>query len=110
MKKHKLSSPIALVLLLSLIANAPSLVAQTVPGTTQQPGAPTTSAPPRDEKLWQEALKIHRKSIVVDTHNDITTMMMDDGYDIGTSSVGKYHTDLARMKEGGLRTPRARSD
>jgi membrane dipeptidase len=102
MKKHKLSSPIALVLLLSLIANAPSLVAQTVPGTTQQPGAPTTSAPPRDEKLWQEALKIHRKSIVVDTHNDITTMMMDDGYDIGTSSVGKYHTDLARMKEGGL--------
>jgi membrane dipeptidase len=102
MKKHKLSFPIALILLLSLIANAPTLRAQTVPAATQQPGATTTTAPPRDEKLWQQALKIHRKAIVVDTHNDITSMMIDDGYDIGTSSVGKYHTDLARMKEGGL--------
>ena len=60
------------------------------------------AAPPRDERLWREALKIHRKAIVVDTHNDITSMMIDEGYDLGTSSVGKYHTDLARMKEGGL--------
>jgi hypothetical protein len=29
-------------------------------------------------------------------------MMIDDGYDLGTSSIGKYHTDLARMKEGWL--------
>ena len=58
--------------------------------------------PQRDEKLWQKALKLHRSAIVVDTHNDITTMMVDDDYDIGQSSVGKYHTDLARMKEGGL--------
>jgi membrane dipeptidase len=57
---------------------------------------------PRDERLWREALKIHRKAIVVDTHNDITSMMIDEGYDLGTSSVGKYHTDLARMREGGL--------
>ncbi|MFL6209782.1 MAG: membrane dipeptidase [Pyrinomonadaceae bacterium] len=56
----------------------------------------------RDEKLWQRALKLHRSAIVVDTHNDITTMMEDEDYDIGQSSVGKYHTDLARMKEGGL--------
>ena len=63
---------------------------------------PPLATDQRDEKLWQRALKLHRSAIVVDTHNDITTMMEDEDYDIGQSSVGKYHTDLARMKEGGL--------
>lgn len=67
--------------------------------TAQQPNA---SSQPRDEKLWQKALEIQRKSIVVDTHNDILSFMFDENYDIGTSSAGKYHTDLARMKQGGL--------
>jgi membrane dipeptidase len=101
MKQRKLSSSTALgLLLLLLVANVPAPLAQTSTGVTQQSG--TTTAPPRDERLWREALKIHRKAIVVDTHNDITGMMIDDGYDLGTSSIGKYHTDLARMKEGGL--------
>jgi membrane dipeptidase len=65
--------------------------------TTTQP-----NSPPRDEKLWKKALDIHRKAIVVDTHNDILSMMTDDNYDLGVSSVGKYHTDIARMKQGGL--------
>ena len=56
----------------------------------------------RDEKLWRKALDLQRKAIVVDTHNDILSMMTDDNYDLGISSVGKYHTDLARMKEGGV--------
>jgi membrane dipeptidase len=38
----------------------------------------------------------------VDSHNDILSIMLDENYDLGTPSVGKYHTDLARMKEGGL--------
>src|SRR5687768_4748115 len=57
---------------------------------------------PRDEKLWKKALEIQRKSVIVDTHNDVLSFMTDDNYDIGVSSVGKYHTDLARMKEGGV--------
>ncbi len=57
---------------------------------------------PRDEKLWKKALEIQRKSIVVDTHNDVLSYMTDDNYDLGVSSVGKYHTDLARMKQGGV--------
>ena len=57
---------------------------------------------PRDERLWQRALKLQRSSIVVDSHNDILSFMFDENYDIGQSSVGKYHTDIARMKEGGL--------
>jgi membrane dipeptidase len=102
MKNRKLSSSTALgLLLLLLVANVPPQSAQTISGLPPQTGAPGIAAL-RDERLWREALKIHRKAIVVDTHNDITTMMIDDGYDLGTSSVGKYHTDLARMKEGGL--------
>lgn len=68
----------------------------------QRPVTSMADVPPRDEKLWKKALEIQRKSIVVDTHNDILSMMTDDAYDIGVSSVGKYHTDLARMKQGGL--------
>ena len=55
-----------------------------------------------DAGLWRRALAIHRRAIVVDTHNDILSMMTDDNYDLAVSSVGKYHTDLARMKQGGL--------
>jgi len=57
---------------------------------------------PRDEKLWKKALEIQRKAVVVDTHNDVLSFMTDENYDLGVSSVGKYHTDLARMKQGGL--------
>ena len=63
---------------------------------------PAVSGEQRDEKLWKKALEIQRKAIVVDTHNDVLSFMTDDNYDIGVSSVGKYHTDLARMKQGGL--------
>ncbi len=70
--------------------------------TAQQPATSATSSEPRDEKLWKKAQEIHRKSIVVDTHNDILSMMTDDDYELGVSSVGKYHTDIARMKQGGL--------
>lgn len=58
--------------------------------------------PQRDERLWRKALEIHRKAIVVDGHNDITSPMVDEGYDMGTPSAGKYHTDIARMKQGGM--------
>jgi membrane dipeptidase len=73
--------------------------------TIQQQTASTSSpaaAPQRDERLWRRALLIHRKAIVVDGHNDITTPMVDEGYDLATPSLGKYHTDIARMKEGGM--------
>lgn len=73
-----------------------------VTDTLRTSAAPLASDAPRDEKLWQRALKLQRSSIVVDTHNDILSFMYDEDYDVGESSVGKYHTDIARMKEGGL--------
>lgn len=61
-------------------------------------------APPagRNARLWNRALRLHRASIVVDGHNDVTTPMVDENYDLGVSSVGKYHTDIARMRQGGI--------
>ncbi|MBA3257500.1 MAG: membrane dipeptidase [Pyrinomonadaceae bacterium] len=70
--------------------------------TKRQTQTNNSDSSPRDEKLWKKALEIHRKAIVVDTHNDILSMMTDDNYDLGVSSVGKYHTDIARMQQGGL--------
>lgn len=63
---------------------------------------PASAAAPRDEALWQRALALHRSAIVVDGHNDITGAMTDDGYDLATPSVGKHHTDLPRLREGGV--------
>ncbi|HUR98705.1 MAG TPA: dipeptidase [Pyrinomonadaceae bacterium] len=62
-----------------------------------------------DPKIWAQALKIHRKAIIVDGHNDIPSPMVDDDFDLATSSVGKFHndgdpfhTDLARFKASGI--------
>ena len=62
-----------------------------------------------DPKLWAQALKIHKKAIIVDGHNDIPTPMYDEDYDLATPSVGKFHkdgdpfhSDLQRFKQSGI--------
>jgi membrane dipeptidase len=62
-----------------------------------------------DPALWAKALKIHRKAIVIDGHNDITSPMVDEDFDLRNSSVGKFHlggdpfhTDITRLKAGGI--------
>lgn len=62
-----------------------------------------------DAKLWAQALKIHKKAIIIDGHNDITSPMVDEDFDLASNSVGKFHkdgdpfhTDLARLKAGGV--------
>ncbi len=62
----------------------------------------STPAEPRDEKLWKRALEIHRKAIVIDTHNDVTTPMTNDDYDLGGPPPVPYRTSIERMKQGGL--------
>ncbi|HEY2964592.1 MAG TPA: dipeptidase [Pyrinomonadaceae bacterium] len=57
---------------------------------------------PRDERLWQRALAIHRRAIVIDTHNDVTTPMTNDDFDLGGTPPTPYRTNISRMKEGGL--------
>ena len=54
-----------------------------------------------DKGLWQKALKIHQKAIVIDTHADTPGKMLRQNFDIGIRS-DEGHIDLIRMKEGGL--------
>lgn len=90
----------ALITLTLIVAS--SAVAQQTPSTTSSTASAASMPVARDEKLYQQALKLHRNAIVIDGHNDITSPMTDKDYDLGTPSVGKYHTDIARMKQGGL--------
>lgn len=62
-----------------------------------------------DPLLWAKALKIHKKAIIIDGHNDITSPLVDEDFDLRNSSVGKrhlggdpFHTDIARLKAGGM--------
>ncbi|MEO6404819.1 MAG: dipeptidase [Ferruginibacter sp.] len=50
----------------------------------------------------QSYQKIHRKAIVVDTHNDILMKAADKGIVFDRDLTGKTHTDLVRWKKGGL--------
>jgi membrane dipeptidase len=72
-------------------------------------GAAAAGAEPQDP-LRARALALHRSAIVVDTHSDTTSRMLDDhsdyaawspGFDIGRR-FRDGHLDLPRMKEGGL--------
>src|SRR5918998_173658 len=104
MKQFKSFLRAALTLLL-LVAFASPALPQSKETAKAAPVTDTLRAStdaPRDERLWQRALKLQRSSIVVDSHNDILSFMFDENYDLGQSSVGKYHTDIARMKAGGL--------
>ncbi|HEX8284089.1 MAG TPA: membrane dipeptidase [Pyrinomonadaceae bacterium] len=78
----------------------------TAPQSQSAPQAQSTpqagAAPQRDERLWKRAVALHKKAIVVDGHNDIPTIMADEDYDIGVASSGKYHTDIPRLKQGGM--------
>src|SRR6266550_2716950 len=88
----RLSKNILSIVLVSLIA------ASFAPAWAQR----TSSTQPRDEKLWQKALAIHRRAIVIDTHNDVTTPMTNDDYDLSGTPPVPYRTSLERMKQGGM--------
>lgn len=63
-----------------------------------------------DPQVWAEAIKIHRRAIIVDGHNDIPSPMVDDDFNLATNSVGQFHktdgtpfhTDLGRFKASGI--------
>src|SRR5438093_2062052 len=69
---------------------------------TTQPAQRSRARSTRDEALWQRALAIHRRAIVVDTHNDVTTPMTNDDFDLWGNPPEPYRTNIARMKKGGL--------
>ena len=50
----------------------------------------------------QSYKKLHNKSIVVDTHNDVLSTVILEGLSIETDLGPKAHTDLKRFREGGV--------
>lgn len=50
----------------------------------------------------QSYKKLHFRSVVVDTHNDIPTTAIDKGVSFDQNLAGKTHSDLQRMKAGGV--------
>jgi membrane dipeptidase len=71
-------------------------------------GAPVVSAVMDREGISPRAMKLFREAIVVDTHDDMPTKMLDEGYvpDVrhpaGFQSPGEGHTDLPRLIAGGI--------
>jgi membrane dipeptidase len=94
-----LAVAILCVIVVSSISPAPLVASR--PKHTHPPQA-TNGAEARDQNLWRRALAIHRRAIVVDTHNDITTPMTNDDYDLSGTPPAPYHTNIERMKNGGL--------
>ena len=97
--RHRGPLPLCLLLLGVVAVVVISPVALPSGSAEQQVRAP---AVPRDEKLWRQALEIHRKAIVIDTHNDVTTPMANDDYDLSGTPPTPYRTSIERMKQGGL--------
>ncbi len=50
----------------------------------------------------QNYLQLHKKAIVCDTHNDIVSVCIEKNYAFDTNLAGKTHSDLDRMRQGGL--------
>lgn len=47
-----------------------------------------------------EVQRVHRAALLIDTHNDVPWRVVD-GFDIG-SNTAEWHTDLPRLKAGGV--------
>jgi len=54
-----------------------------------------------DPVLWQKALKIHERALVVDTHVDTPMYILGEKTDLGRPG-NPNDVDFVRMKEGGL--------
>jgi membrane dipeptidase len=52
--------------------------------------------------MAQSYKKVHKDAIFIDTHNDFLTKTMEYGYTLDSDLKGKTHSDLNRLKEGGL--------
>ena len=50
----------------------------------------------------QSYKKLHRKLIVVDTHNDFPSAAIEKAVSFDSDLKGKTHSDLKRMKQGGV--------
>ena len=99
---HKLS---ALLVVVAAVAALDRVAAQDAAAASPAPATAPAAVPPvpegYDPELWQRAVKLHRAALVVDTHSDTTTEMLDNGVDMLVRNA-TGHMDLPRIFEGGL--------
>src|SRR5215216_84457 len=79
----------------------------TINKAAQSKQSTKAARPDQQAQLKARAAALHRQAIVIDTHNDITSPMLEEGFDLGMrgddpNAKVKTHTDLRRMKAGGL--------
>lgn len=72
-------------------------------GALAQTSIPACPAAPDgyEPDLWARAWALHHGAVVVDTHVDTTSLMLDRGFDLGQRAT-TGHFDLVRGAEGGL--------
>jgi membrane dipeptidase len=62
--------------------------------------AAVASLPAQRKVTDEEVARVHKAAFLIDTHNDVTSKTVT-GFDIGPRATSG-HTDIVRMKEGGL--------
>jgi membrane dipeptidase len=83
------------------VAAVAAVLALAAAAAAQSP--PASPPPPAgyDGALWTKAWALHHDAIVIDTHVDTTTRILDRGFDVGPRAADG-HFDLVRAQEGGL--------
>lgn len=99
-----------------LILLAPMACAQSPAADPAPAPVSTTSAQPAPKMILmsdmpgvsERAMRIYREAIVIDTHNDLPTQIIDEGYDpsfrhpAGSNAPKEGHTDIPRLAESGI--------
>lgn len=104
----------AALVLLAACASQPPAPPPATPPPQPPPVALATSVPPASSppslppaaltaplSLDERAARLHREAIVIDTHDDITTPILEHGFDLGKPD-GVAATDLTKMRAGGI--------
>lgn len=87
----------------ALMAATLATAIATTGGLAQSPSPPPCPNAPAgyDQARWEQAWQLHHRSVVVDTHVDTTTRILDHGFDMGQLAADG-HVDLPRAALGGL--------
>ncbi|MEP7273788.1 MAG: membrane dipeptidase, partial [Acidobacteriota bacterium] len=103
MSKRKLSVAATVGLVALVLGLSSWVLTRSVEAQRRRQGSIRPSE--SDAALRERANRIHRDAIVIDTHNDVTSTILDDGFDMGAdgrSGNTKTHTDNSRLKAGGI--------
>ena len=80
----------------SPIASVPVSVPSLVPTATAT-ATPSESAP-APLSLADRAARLHRDAIVIDTHDDVTSAILEDGFDLAHPATGANRTATDLVK------------